>query len=289
MGENSNNFPEPLTEADKELLDNVVLNFQVGLFVLTKKFPNPKKALEFIISQIVNRERGILLMVSLIYLRDKKDDDPFRPKDLIKFVKETLGANVNPVFIEIVQQLEAVSKNLDSRSAREKILEKLQNSNIIYNLSGMENYEAYMKQSPGRKSPDGAEDDPGGSRSIYLFESHIHEIREALRKKDSVDYVYNKLLKSNLLDTILSYSVRLLFYLTKQNDLDFLRINYFARLVIGRRISEEYFNELPFFCDKINKLDNSELKQLKEYLLKNLKEDKYLLFNIACLLGLLKL
>jgi hypothetical protein len=237
----------------------------------------------------VNRERGILLMVSLIYLRDKRDDEPFRPQDLIKFIKETLGENVNPVFAEIVQQLEAVSKNLDSTSTREKILEKLENTNIIFNLSGMENYDKHLKHSPGRKSPYGTEDDPGGRRSIYLFENHIHETRVVLRKKDSIDYVYNKLLKSNLLDTILLYVVRLLFYIIRQNNRDFLKINYFAKLVLGHTISEEYLNELPFFCDKINKLNNSELKQLRAYVIKNLKEDKYSLFKIACLLGLLKL
>ena len=289
MVENSNNFLEPLTDEDKKLLSDMVLKFQIEYYALIKKYPNPKKFLEFMNSKWLNSELGILLMISLSYLKEKKDDDPFSPKELRKFVKETLGEVVNPVFIEIVEQLESVSKNLNPRAAREKILERLENSHLVYNLSGIDNYKEYFNQSPGRKSSFGTEENNGGRRSIYLFEDHILAVRRALRKKESIDYIHNELSKNSLIDTILLFLARLLIYIMRQNDRDFLKINYFARFLSGRAVREDYYNEIAFLPDKVKELDNSELKQLTNYLLKTLKEDKHSLVNMVFFIGIFKL
>ena len=179
---------------------------------MTVKYPDPQQYAIKEASKIIKSDREILKIVSLLSIQNNPTNNPIKPEDLKKTISDKLTNPLNTISDEITNQMNNISKSLTSTALREKVLEKLEEADILSNYQGKEHYKKSFPIHPGRKSLNEMYEDRGGKRSIYFVNEEIQQLKEILKKPKSVEYLHDKLLKSGYLPKIVKFIMKAFLY-----------------------------------------------------------------------------
>lgn len=288
MAEKSKYPSQDLTDKDKELIDKAVLNYLLGYYSLMKKYPHPKKIVIREGSKLFSSGKVTLTLFSLISIKENPKNIPIRPKDLKKSLSDKLSNPITTLTDEITNQMKNISNSLNSRALNEMVLKKLENEGILHNIQGEEHYKKYFSNSPGRKPQNETGQDYGGKRSIYFVDEDSEQLKDTLKKPKSMEYLYDKLLKSNLLYSIAKFCIMTFLYLIKSNESDFLQI-----LVLGEEVTKSPLvqKDIDGITPLFNYLKNMSDEQIEIESVKaanSLVNEKELFSTLVPLFGFIK-
>jgi hypothetical protein len=245
MAENSKYSFEDLTQEDKDILDKCILNYLMSYYSITVKYPDPKQYVKKEASKLLNSDKGILKMVSLLSIQNNHaPDKPLKPEDFNKIISDKLTNPLNNISDEITNQMREIAKSFTPTASREKVLRKLEESGILVNYQGKEYYKKSFSSHPGRKSSNDTYEDRGGKRSIYFINKDIQQLKEVLKKPTAIEYLHVELLKKGILKKVLKYLMKAFLYLVKSSDSNSLRVFNQSFEIMDYKLTEKDKNDL---------------------------------------------
>jgi hypothetical protein len=289
MAENSKYSFQDLEQEDKDVLDKCALNYLMSYYSMTVKYPDPQQYAIKEASKIIKSDREILKIVSLLSIQNNPTNNPIKPEDLKKTISDKLTNPLNTISDEITNQMNNISKSLTSTALREKVLEKLEEADILSNYQGKEHYKKSFPIHPGRKSLNEMYEDRGGKRSIYFVNEEIQQLKEILKKPKSVEYLHDKLLKSGYLPKIVKFIMKTFLYLLKSNDSSSLQIFNYSFEIMNHKLSKKDVDELPSFVNILKNLTDEQIETTAEQQTKRMIKEKEMFFKIVPLFGFVRL
>lgn len=284
MAERSKYPYQDLTDRDKEVIDKVVLNYLLGYYSLMTKYPHPKKYVIKEGSKLFSSGKVTLTLLSINSIKENPENKPLRPQDLKKYLTDKLSSPLT-LSDEITNQIKNISNGLSSRALNEKILKNLKNQEILHNIQGEESYKKYFSNSPGRQPPNGIEDH-GGKRSIYIVDKEIELLKETLKNPKSIEYLYDKLLKSGLLNGIVKYCFMTFLYLIKSNESNISQILILGEEVTKSKSSQKEIDGMLRVFDYFRNMTEEQIESESVIAVNSLVNEKKFFSNLVPLLDL---
>jgi hypothetical protein len=277
---------EDLKQEDKDILDKCVLNYLMAYYSVTVKYPDPKQYANKEASKVMNSDKEILKMSSLLFIQNNPAaDKPIKPEDLKKTISDRLTNPLNEISEEITIQMSNVSKSLTPTSLREKVLEKLEEEGILENYQGKEHYKKSFPGHPGRKSSNEMYEDRGGKRSIYFVNKDVLQLKEVLKKPTAIEYLNHKLINSGYLQKIVKYIIKAFLYLVKSNNSNSLQAFNYSFEILNHKLSKKDVDELPSFVNALENLTDEQIEIMSEKASEGMMKEKEMFSKIVPLFG----
>jgi hypothetical protein len=286
MAENSKYSFKDLTEKDKDILYKCALNYLMSYYAITVKYPDPKKYVKEEASKTLNSNKEILKMISLLLIQNNPDPDkPIKPEDLKKTISDKLTNPLNEISDQITTQMSNIVKDLTSTALREKVLEKLEDDDILKNYQGNEHYKKSFPTYSGRKPSSEIYEDHGGKRSIYFISEEIQQLKEILKNPTSIEYLHYELIKNGYLQKILKYIMKAFLYLAKSSELNSLQAFNLCFEVMGYKLTPKEKDDLPILINALKNFEDEQIESLSEKAAEGMMKEKEMFSKIVPLFG----
>jgi hypothetical protein len=125
----------------------------------------------------------------------------FKPGEL----KQELANDIQQNYTDITREIEGyISRNkklLSSRFLRERVLQKLEEDDILLRLEGKKEIRSYQRhlRRPGKKSSSRPiYNARGGKPSAYKVSDEVQKLKKVMAKPEALDFLYNKVIRSRL-------------------------------------------------------------------------------------------
>jgi hypothetical protein len=285
---------QKLTDKDKKILDQVFIKYAVEFYALIKKYPNPKKYAENVIVKKLRSNENIATLYTIGYARNCPSDHKFKPRQINKTLANDIRRTIPQDYIRLrSEENEDRSKGfLHPRDLRERVLKPLENQGIFIHLEGKEEIRRQERERhrPGKKrsSDEVRDDDHGGRPSAYKVTEEVEKLKKAMKKPGSIDYLYEKIINSNLAHKIEKFNMSALFHATKIDETAIHKLMGVEAALIQGNIKEENTADFRLLHKGFQLVDDNQLEQLADNVAKSLIEVRgyYELLSIS---GFLKL
>lgn len=284
--------PQKLTNEDKQILDQIVIKYALKLFALTEKYPNPKQYTEQVILKRMRYDPNIAILYSISYIRTNPSVYLYKPGQL----NEQIANDIRNTLIESYPTLALEDNNsskgfLDPRDFRERVTKILEEAGIFLHLEGKKEIRSqeHKTHRPRRKrSSDEVHVDHGGKQSAYTITEEVEKLKKTIKKPGAIEYVYEKIMSSNLPHRFAKFSLLAFFHTAKLDEVSLHKLMGIGEVMINDDIKQIDKSDLVNFQRFLRRFDDHQLEQLADNGAQLLiKEPNYhlLLFFLA---GLLK-
>lgn len=284
--------PQKLTNEDKQILDQIVIKYALKLFALTEKYPNPKQYTEQVILKRMRYDPNIAILYSISHIRTNPSVYLYKPGQL----NEQIANDIRNTLIESYPTLALEDNNsskgfLDPRDFRERVTKILEEAGIFLHLEGKKEIRSqeHKTHRPRRKrSSDEVHVDHGGKQSAYTITEEVEKLKKTIKKPGAIEYVYEKIMSSNLPHRFAKFSLLAFFHTAKLDEVSLHKLMGIGEVMINDDIKQIDKSDLVNFQRFLRRFDDHQLEQLADNGAQLLiKEPNYhlLLFFLA---GLLK-
>lgn len=283
---------QKLTDEDKQILDQIVIKYAVKFYALTKEYPNPKKYAEKVILRKMHSDTNIALLYSISYVWNYPTDYIYKPG----LLNEELANNIRKTITESYSTLALEDNNgfkgfLNPRDLRERVLKKLENTGIFIHLEGKEKIKSQENKThrPGRKSSsDEVHDDPGGKQSAYIITEEVKKLKRAMESPGAIDYLYDKIINSNLAYKFAKFSTLAFFHAAKLDEISTHKMLDIGAAMMQDNMKEKNGSSL-LILQRLQFFDDRQLEQYADKAAQLLIKERGYYVLLSFITGLLKL
>jgi len=284
--------PQELTNEDKQILDQIIIKYALNFFALTEKYPNPKQYAEQVILKRIRYDPNIAILYSISHVRRNPAVYLYKPGQL----NEQIANDIRNTIIESYPTLALEDNNsakgfLHPRDFRERVTKKLEDAGIFLHLEGKNKIRSQEDKTPrpGRKrSSDEVPVDHGGKQSAYKTTEEVEKLKKTIKKPKAIEYVYEKIMSSNLPHRFAKFSLLAFFHMAKLDEVSLHKMMGIGKVMINNDIKQIDKSDLVNFQRFLCRFDDHQLEQLADNGAQLLiKEPNYQLLSFF-LAGLLK-
>jgi hypothetical protein len=214
--------PRKLTNEDIQILDRIIIKYALKFFALIEKYPNPKQYAEQVILKKLRYDSNIAILYSISHIRTNPSAYLYKPGQL----NEQIANDIRNTLIESYPTLALEDNNsakgfLDPRDFRERVTKILEDADIFLHLEGKKEIRnrEHKTRHPGRKkSSDEVHVDRGGKQSAYTITEEVDKLKKTIKKPGAIEYVYEKIMSSNLPHRFAKFSLLVFFHIAKLDE-----------------------------------------------------------------------
>ena len=174
---------------------------------------------------------------------------------------------------------------------RERVLKKLEKEDIFIHLEGKNKIRSQENKMyrPGRKSSsDEVHNDTGGKQSAYIITDEVEKLKKAIESPEAIDYLYDKIINSNLAYKFAKFNVLAFFHAAKL-DVESTR----KLLGIGASMMEDNIKEkndsILLMLQRLQLCDDHQLEQYADKAAQFLTKERDYYTLLSFITGLLKI
>ena len=259
---------QKLTNEDKQILDQIIIKYALNFFALTEKYPNPKQYAEQIILKRMRYDPNIAILYSISHVRTNPSDSLYKPGQL----NEQIANDIRKTIIESYPTLAVEDNNsfkgfLDPRDFRERVTKKLEDAGIFLHLEGKNKIRSPEDKTPrpGRKRYcDEVHVDHGGKPSAYKTTEKVEKLKKTIKKPKAIEYVYEKIMSSNLPHRFAKFSLLAFFHMAKLDEVSLHKMMGIGKVMIMDNIKQIDKSELVNFQRFLRRIDDHQLEHIAD-------------------------
>jgi hypothetical protein len=175
-----------LTDEDREILYQVVFKYAMLFYNLTQKYASPKEYAKKEILKIIQSDKDIATLYTLIYAKNYPPDYLYKPGEINQKLANDMRNSIQQDYRDMTTQTDDDDEHherfLHPRDLREKVLKNLESYGIILHLEGKDKIRHHQREvrRPGKKSL--SDDDRGGKPSAYIVTEKVEKLKKAIEK-----------------------------------------------------------------------------------------------------------
>ncbi len=293
MIEKSKYSPQKLNKNDKKVISKIIINFLVKYQLIFDKYPTPKKYATKEGDKLLRSDKDFFKILAINFINENLKDKPFRPKDVKNFLSNKLSQYHSIVSEQIVSQAENFTSDIGSTALNEKILDKFKNSEILYNYQGKKQYKKYFRSNRGKKTLDKQDDGDyvyeGGKRSIYFVARDIEQLKTTLKKPNSIEYLYNELIKYEDTRKIIKYTMTTAFLISKIYMSKILQVFTQVSMAINREITQKDIDGIFVFMQILKTTNDEQIELIADKATNEVLKEKEFFYKLVPFFGFIKL
>ncbi len=271
MPRKAKNPPQKLTAEDEEILEKVVIKYAVKFYALMEKYPNPKQYAKEVIIKELKSNGNIATLYTIGYAKNLPSGRIFRPGQLNNALTSNIRQTIRNDFITLSSE---DKEFLSPRDLREKVLEKLENYGIFIHLRRKKEIRHYENHFPGRKISSRDQNDRGGRPSAYKLTDEIERLKKTLEKPESINFLYNKIIRSGLAQKLTKYNLLAFFHAAKIDEGVLHGMMGVGAAYMKDNITEEDTATFNHLYHSLQSLDDSSLEQYVDNIAASLVENR---------------
>jgi hypothetical protein len=281
-----------LTDEDKEILYQVVFKYATLFYNLTQKYASPKEYAEKEILKIIQSDKDIATLYTLIYAKNYPHDYLYKPGEINQKLANDMRNSIQQDYRDMTTQTDADDEQhkrfLHPRDLREKVLKNLESYGIILHLEGKDKIRQHQREvrRPGKKSL--SDDDRGGKPSAYIVTEKVEKLKKAMEKPQALDFLYDKVIKSGIAHQLAKFNFSAFLYAAKMDERVIYKLMGAEASLFQDTITDKDIGNFKVTLQQLQGVDDDQLEQLADHMAKSAIEDrKY--YALLFLAGLLKL
>lgn len=273
------------SEKDKDILDKAILKYIVNFHVLFDRYPNPKDYAFEEGYKSLDSDKDLLTMISINFLKKNPNSQPFQPKDLKKHLSNELNDYYENINESPLSKVTGISNTITSRELNEKILKKFIDDGILINFLGKKKFKKFFPSSRGRKLTSESEENSRGKRSIYFVTEDIEQLMITLKKPESKNYIYKKLIKTTTIPKIIRYTMISFFHVLKIRESRILQLFQQSSIVLDYKLTPQDIDYVLNYCQQLKDLDDETIEAISDKATEDIIKNKDILYAIVPLFG----
>lgn len=282
-----------LTDEDKEILEQVVFKYAMLFYNLTQKYASPKEYAKKEILKIIQSDKDIATLYTLIYAKNFPPDYLYKPGEINQKLANDMRNAIQQDYRDMTTQTdedddEHHERFLHPRDLREKVLKNLESYGIILHLEGKDKIRHHQREvrRPGKKSL--SDDDRGGKPSAYIVTEKVEKLKKAIEKPQALDFLYDKVIKSGIAHQLAKFGFSAFLYAAKMDERVIYKLMGAEASFFQDTITDRDIANFKVTLQQLQGVDDEKLEQLADHMAKSAIEDrKY--YALLFLTGLLKL
>lgn len=280
---------QTLTNEVIQILDQIIIKYAVKFYALIQEYPNPKKYAERVIRSKMVSDTNIAFLYTITYVRNYPSDYIYKPGQL----NEKLANDIRNTITESYPILDLEDNNqfkgfLNPRDLRERVLKKLEKEDIFIHLEGKNKIINKMHRPGRKKSSDEVNNDTGGKQSAYIITDEVEKLKKAIESPEAIDYLYDKIINSNLAYKFTKFNVLAFFHAAKLDVKSTHKLLGIGAFMMENNIKEKN-DSILLMLQRLQFYDDHQLEQYADKAAQFLTKEPDYYALLSFITGLLKI